>query len=113
MTLLLTKYALMDVCNWGVCNGACRCVPIIWAIIPVPLTRAGLCGLIEGRVPVDASSGCPVIIVRAAEPGGRGCKVVALVAAEVDMAHTIEIATVYMNWLITLKCFCFLFLFFY
>ena len=33
-----------------------------------PVTESGLCGLIDGRVPVDASSGCPVIS-RAVETG--------------------------------------------
>ena len=34
-----------------------------------------------------------------------GCEVVALVVPGGDMPHWIEIAIVFMNWLITLYCF--------
>ena len=35
--------------------------PLPGPISRYPVTCAGLCGLVEGWVPVDASSGCPVI----------------------------------------------------
>ena len=35
--------------------------PLLEPISRYPVTCAGLCGLVEGWVPVDASSGCPVI----------------------------------------------------
>ena len=109
--LLLKKYALMAVCNWVVCNGACRCMAIVWAIILAPRHRSSLCGLIDGRVLVDASSGCPVI-GRAVETGRLGRGMVALVVAGGDMPHWIEIVIVFMNWLITLYCFYICFCFF-
>ena len=71
-----------------------------------PVTRSGLCGLVDGRVPVDASSGC-LVIGRAVETGRYGRGMVALVVAGGDMPHEIEIATVFINWLITLYCFYF------
>ena len=37
--LLLKKYALMAVCNWVICDGACRCMATDWAIVPAPRHR--------------------------------------------------------------------------
>ena len=37
--LLLKRYSLTAVCNWVVCNGSCRCMAIVWAIILAPRHR--------------------------------------------------------------------------
>ena len=66
--LSLKKYALMAVYNWVVCNGNVAAQPLFGLLSWRPVTGSGLCGLIDGRVPFDASSGCPVI-GRAVETG--------------------------------------------
>ena len=75
-----------------------------------PVTCAGLCGLVEGWVPVDASSGCP-IIDWAVETRRWGAGWWPWWCLGGDMPHYIEIAIVLMNWLITLYCFYLLFFF--
>ena len=82
----------------------------IWGPISrYPVTCACLCGLVEGWVPVDASSGYLVIdwVVETRRWGARWWPWWCLGG---DMPHWIEIAIVFMNWLITLYCFYFYFL---
>ena len=73
--LLLKKYALMTVCNWVVCNGACRCTATVWAIFLAPRHRVWSLRLYwwsgVQRVPGDRS-GCRdwEIGARDAGPGG-------------------------------------------
>ena len=84
--------------------------PLLGPVSRYPVTCAGLCGLVEGWVPVDASSGCP-IIDWAVETRRWGAGWWPWWCLGGDMPHYIEIAIVLMNWLITLYCF-YLFLFF-
>ena len=84
--------------------------PLLGPVSRYPVTCAGLCGLVEGWVPVDASSGCP-IIDWAVETRRWGAGWWPWWCLGGDMPHYIEIAIVLMNWLITLYCFYLLFFF--
>ena len=82
-----------------VCNGACRCVAIVWAIIlaPHPIVRALQLDWWSGTrwcvqwVPGHQSE----MWAHVGDPGGDWG----------DMPHWIEEAIVFMNRLITLSCF--------
>ena len=84
--------------------------PLLGPVSRYPVTCAGLCGLVEGWVPVDASSGCP-IIDWAVETRRWGAGWWPWWCLGGDMPHYIEIAIVLMNWLITLYCLYLLFFF--
>ena len=86
---------------------------IIVHMIPGPMSRypvtcACLCGLVEGWVPVDASSGY-LVIDWAVETRRWGARWWPWWCLGGDMPHWIEIAIVFMNWHITLYCFYLLF----
>ena len=78
--------------------------PLLGPISRYPVTCACLCGLVEGWVPVDASSGY-LVIDWAVETRRWGARWWPWWCLGGDMPHWIEIAIVFMNWLITLYCF--------
>ena len=78
--------------------------PLLGPISRYPVTCACLCGLVEGWVPVDASSGY-LVIDWAVETRRWGARWRPWWCLGGDMPHWIEIAIVFMNWLITLYCF--------